>query len=165
MLTCSHRQPSAPTPPFLPNEKCNLPRGGGGRVLQSFSCAYIGYLNNYYSAKLQFTTDFMSRLRLKMSDKQNVLCCPPRGVCLRVLHMQKKEKKSMNAGCDPLYLDLQFLLIVSSQPLWTWKHCCAQGSLIDLLGSSGMSCYMSPSWSLYAFLTPPTTPPGTLPWW
>lgn len=119
MQTCSHRQPSAPTPPLLPDEKCNLPRGGG-RVLGSFSCAYTGYLSNYYSAKPQFTTDFMSRLRLKMSDKQNVLCCPPRGVCLCVLHMQKKQKKtSINAGYDPLYLDLQFLLIVSSQPLWT----------------------------------------------
>lgn len=163
MQTCSHGQPSAPTPPILPNEKCNLPSWGrGGRVLGSFSCAYIGYLSNYYSAKPQFTTDFMSRLRLKMSDKQNVC-----GVCLCVLHMQKKKEKKGECRV----WSFVFRPAVSS-------HCLLAASLdmktLLCTGKSNWPVRLLRHAPLYepimvVICVPPppshTAPPDTSPWW
>lgn len=130
------------TPPLPPppNEKCNLPRGS---VLGRFRLPKGTY---YYWETLKFTTDFMSGLRLDMSDKQNVLCLsestpPPSSLLPQCLPPPLPPKKCISDICLSVVLPHEDILLyiqtfvasrsaecVSAvQPLYLHvKHCIRQ---------------------------------------
>lgn len=98
-----------PLPPPPPNEKCNLPRGS---VLGRFRLPKGTY---YYSETLKFTTDFMSGLRLDMSDKQNVLCLsqstpPPSSLSVYHHHYPLKNVSLTSVYPSSFHMKISFYI-------------------------------------------------------